>query len=216
MLPKLQLSLKHQNALREKICEIEQSIKSILGLRNTFGDHIIIRDEVLVYEGDKLLFKSRGHVVNQGLIVMINLMAAGSIAGVADLPSNAWNIFTKSRMRVGIGVGVTTGAMITLVNEVATNPNTQSGVTAMPVLGTYRVSWIGLWNAGTLAAINVSEIGLFLNISIALQVFGAAGVAPTINSLFSRLSDSDGDFVTFLVNIAVPLTIEWRLWLTFA
>lgn len=63
----------------------------------------------------------------------------------------------------------------------------------VPAVGTYRVSWIATWNAGTLPAIDVSEIGL---------------------SLCS--DDSDGDFTTFTVNVAVPLTIEWRLTFTFA
>lgn len=206
-------TLEQENACRKIICGIKQSIKNVLRLRNTFGDRIIIYDEVIVRQGDKILFKSKGHIVNQGLIGIINLMAISTIGLTSDLPSNAWAV---AGMRVGTGVGVTVGTMTTLVTEVATAPNSVSGATASPAAGTYRVGWTATWNAGTLAAITVTEIGLKLKIIVALQAFGAVGVSATATSLFSRLSSSDGDFVAFLVNVAVPLTIEWRLTFTFA
>lgn len=216
MMPRLQLSLEQSNAIRKAICGIEQSIKNRLGLRNTLGDRIIIEDEVLVYEGDKLLFKSKGHIVNQGLIMIINLMAVAGLNSTSIVPSYAWLTITNGRMRVGTGTGVTVGTTTALVTEVATNPNTQGGATASPATGTYRVSWTGTWNAGTLAAITVTEIGLFLYLNPALQSFGATGMTATANTLFSRLSSSDGDFSAFVVNVAVPLVIEWRLTFTFA
>jgi len=167
----------------------------------------------MVYEGDKLLFKSRGHIVNQGLIGLINLIGGGGAANLAM--SLTWSTKVGGILHVGTGVGVTTSAMTTLVTDVATDPNSQSGVIASPALGTYRVSWIATWNAGTLAAINVSELGLSLNIDPTLNAFESTWT-PLTKTFFSRLSDSDGDFVTFLVNTAVPLTIEWRLTFTFA
>jgi len=216
MMPRLELSLEKQNKFREVICAIEQSIKNKFKLRNTFGDSIIIKDEVLVYQGGKLLFKSKGHIVNQGLIDIINIYSLSTVSAISDFPSNGWTTITKGRMRVGTGTGVTVGTMTSLVTEVATNPNTQSGATASPATGTYRVSWIGTWNAGTLAAITVTEIGLYLNLLATLRAFGYTGETPTTNTLFSRLSSSDGDFSSFVVNVAVPLTIEWRLTFTFA
>ena len=77
------------------------------------------------------------------------------------------------------------------------------------------MSWIATWNTGSLAAIDVSELGLKLYLDATLNVFAAAIVGAG-KVFFSRLSDSDDDFTTFTVNIAVPLTIEWRLTFTFA
>jgi hypothetical protein len=216
MMPRLQLSLKQSNAIRRVICGIEQSIKNRLGLRNTFGDKIIIVDEVLVYEGEKLLFKSKGHIVNQGLVDIINFFSAALTAGNTALPTYGWTTIGNGRMRVGTGTGVTVGTMTSLVTEVATNPNTQSGATSNPSAGIYRVAWIATWNAGTLSAITVTELGLYLNLSTALQAFAGTQPAGSAFTLFSRLSSSDGDFSSFVVNTAVPLTIEWRLTFTFA
>lgn len=213
---KIPLTTKQWNALKEKIYDIKSTLKSELGLRNTFGDRIIIKDEVLVYEGDKLLFKSRGHIVNQGLINTINFMSCYS-AGVTG-PSQTWTTspFTLGIMRVGTGTGATVGTMTDLVIASAVSPSSQAGATASPAVGTYRISWLATWNAGVLAAINVSELGLYLYMTTTLAAFGAGVGALTARAFFSRLSDSDGDFVTFLVNILVPLTIEWRLTFTFA
>jgi hypothetical protein len=186
-------------------------MRCALGLRNTFGDRILIEDEILVWQGSSLLFRSKGHIVNQGLIGIINLMAMGNLN--ISLPSSSWG--TNGTIRVGTGTGVTTGTMTSLVAEQATAPSSVSGATSSPSTGTYRVSWVATWNAGVLPAITVSEIGLKLNVVPTLQSFGATG-SPTANTFFSRLSSSDGDFSAFLVNTSVPLTIEWRLTLTFA
>lgn len=198
-----------------KIRELKRKVRKALGLRNTFGDRIIIEDEVLVYQGAKLLFKSKGHIVNQGLIALINFLSCADLSSTTLVPSNLWTAMTAGTIDVGTGTGVTTGTMTSLVTDEGTNPDVQSGETASPATGTYRVSWIATWNSGTLAAIDISELGIKLRIDgDALNAFGGTCAGTTL--LFSRLSDSDGDFTTFTVNIAVPLTIEWRLTFTFA
>lgn len=206
--------------MNRKIREMKRRARQALGLRNTFGDRIIIEDEVLVYEGDKLLFKSKGHIVNQGLIGLINLIGCNSLNLPGYVPSLNWVAITSGTMHVGTGVGATVGTTTALVIDEGTDADTQSGSIASPEVGTYRVSWTATWNAGSLAAIDVSELGLRLALDgDALLAFGGTviidpDVKPTL--LFSRLSDSDGDFTTFTVNVAVPLTIEWRLTFTFA
>jgi len=218
--PRVGLTLQAANWLRLKTCEIEQGLKDRLRLRHTLGDRIIVRDEVLVWEGDKLLFRSKGHIVNQGLIALINLLSGISINNAASLPSGGvntgytWTLKNSGYMYVGTGSGVTVGSMTDLVTPVATKAGAQSGVTASPAAGTYRVSWIATWSAGALAAITVSELGLWLYVVATLQAFGAA-LSPGV-AFVSRLSADDGDFAGFVVNVAVPLTVEWRLTFTFA
>jgi hypothetical protein len=218
-LPRRPLTGMEYNELKRRICLSKQKIKDIFKRRNTFGDVIRVTDEILVYEGDKLKFASKGHIVNQGLIHMINALAA-SQTPTSGYPfylfSRDWTGRNYSYMRLGTGGNVTTGSVTGLTTPVGTGPDSQAGATSSPSAGTYRVSWTATWNAGTLTAITVSEIGLFLYLQTGLQSFGWTGFNGAGTALFSRLSAADGDFTAFVVNTSVPLTIEWRLTFTFA
>jgi hypothetical protein len=207
------------NELKRKICLSTQKIKDVLKRRNTFGDVVKVSDEILVYEGTKLKFASKGHIVNQGLIHMNNTLAASSansLSGYKYLFSRDWTGRTYSYMRLGTGGNVTTGSVTGLTTPVGTGPDSQAGATSSPSAGTYRVSWTATWNAGSLTAITVSELGLFLYLQTGLQSFGWNDFNGAGTALFSRLSSADGDFTAFVVNTSVPLTIEWRLTFTFA
>ncbi len=214
-LPLFQLSVERQNRLKEILHDAKQSIKDRLGLRNTFGDRILIKDEVLVWQGKKLLFKSKGHIVSQGLTELVNLMGVGGTTTTYGTPGSGWANQSRGKMLVGTGTGATTAAMTGLVTPNSTLPTTQSGLIANPTAGVYRVSFIATWAAAALTAITVTELGLFLQVDTTLRAFNGT-VTPANYVFFSRLSSSDGDFTAFLVNIAVPLTVEWRLTFTFA
>ena len=221
-MPKRPLTLVEYNALKRQICLSKQKLKDLLKRRNTFGDIVKVTDEVLVYEGEgknkKLKFASKGHIVNQGLIHMINALAASQTgsSGPYYLFSRDWTGKTYSYMRLGTGGNITQGTTTNLTTPVSTPPDSQSGATSSPGGGTYRVAWTATWNAGTLTAITVSEIGLFLYLNTSLQGFGWTGFNGAATALFSRLSAADGDFTAFQVNPSVPLTVEWRLTFTFA
>ncbi|MEJ5327057.1 MAG: hypothetical protein WHU54_02245 [Candidatus Bathyarchaeia archaeon] len=221
-MPKRPLTLVEYNALKRQICLSKQKLKDLLKRRNTFGDIVKVTDEVLVYEGEgknkKLKFASKGHIVNQGLIHMINALAASQTgsSGPYYLFSRDWTGKTYSYMRLGTGGNITQGTTTGLTTPVSTPPDSQSGATSSPGGGTYRVAWTATWNAGTLTAITVSEIGLYLYLQTALQSFGWTGFNGAATALFSRLSAADGDFTAFQVNPSVPLTVEWRLTFTFA
>ena len=189
--------------------------------RNTFGDRIVIEDEIRVYEGTKLKFKSKGHIVNQGLICMVNMMSCLDIDSAPNsLPSYGYDTLTgNSFMRVGTGAVATGGATTDLTAPDATAPDSQGGIVSNPGGGQYRIAWTATWNAGSIAALTVTELGLYLAMSntIALLGFGASIVgALQTAEFFSRLSEADGDFVAFVINIGAPLTIEWRLTFSFA
>jgi len=221
-LPKRPLTLVEYNALKRQICLSKQKLKDLLKRRNTFGDIVKVTDEVLVYEGEgknkRLKFASKGHIVNQGLIHMINALAASQTgsSGPYYLFSRDWTGKTYSYMRLGTGGNITQGTTTNLTTPVSTPPDSQSGATSSPGGGTYRVAWTATWNAGTLTAITVSEIGLYLYLQTALQSFGWTSFNGAATALFSRLSAADGDFTAFQVNPSVPLTVEWRLTFTFA
>jgi hypothetical protein len=218
-LPKRPLSMTEYNNLKRALCLSEQKLKDIFKRRNTFGDVVTVTDEILVYEGAKLKFASKGHIVNQGLIHMINALSASTTdggSGYRYLFSRDWNAKTYSYMRLGTGGNVTQGTTTGLTTPVGTGPDSQAGANSSPGGGTYRVSWTATWNAGSLTAITVSELGLFLFLQTGLQGFGWTGFNGAGTALFSRLSAADGDFTAFVVNTSVPLTIEWRLTFTFA
>ncbi len=224
-LPQRPLSINYFE-LRRKIMLGKQLFKDKLNLRNTKGDVIKVTDEVIVYYGKpsdsdkdkKLVFASNGHIVNQGLIGIINLLTAYTTPYTSGNPMPSYNWTTKTTyMRVGTGGNVTTGTVTGLTTPSATPPDSQAGTSSSPTGGTYRCSWTATWNAGTLTAITITEIGLFLDIDCTLRAFGNASYPSGASvALFSRLSAADGDFTQFTVNVSVPLTIEWRLTLTFA
>lgn len=196
------------NSMKRRLQLISQKFKDISGARSTFGDRVVVADEILVYEGvgenKKLKFASKGHIVNQGLQAIINFLAQST--GTIDT-NNGWY------MRVGTGGSVTTGATNALTSPDGTASSTSGGQTTSPG-SSYRIAWTATWNSGSLSAITITELGLFLKIDGSLNTFNTAWSAAV--QLFSRLSEADGDFTGFLVNTTVPLTIEWRLTLTFA
>ena len=71
------------NRVRAAIWDLKQFLQNGLGLRNTFGDRVIVSDEIRIYEGEgknrKLKVKSKGHIVNQGLIAITNLLSWSTI-----------------------------------------------------------------------------------------------------------------------------------------
>jgi len=220
-LPKRPLSMQEYNTLKRKLCLFNQFFKDKLKRRNNFGDIVEVTDEILVYESagssKKLKFASKGHIVNQGLIHIVNMLAMSGISYSSGMHGTSYNWITKSTyMRIGTGGNVTTGTVTGLTTQVATAPDSQAGTTSSPRGGTYRISWTATWNAGTLAAITASELGLFLDMVNGLQNFAYTYSGGGGSILFSRLSAADGDFTAFVVNTSVPLTIEWRLTFTFA
>ena len=126
------------------------------------------------------------------------------------------------------GGGVTGASTNGLTNANTALPSSQSGNLTNPATGSYRISYLATWNSGALTAITVTEVGLWLcyyNATASkdlsqLKTFGfdwnAASMSDQTASFFSRLSEADGDFTSFTVNTAVPLTIEWRLTFSFA
>jgi len=228
-LPRRPLTNEEWNAVRAAIWDIKQFLQNGLGLRNTFGDRVVIKDEIRIYEGEgenrKLKVKSKGHIVNQGLISVTNLLSWSSITyggtSTGGLSSYNFTPSGNSYIRLGTGGNATTGTVTGLTTPVSTVPSSQAGTTSSPQGGQYRISWTATWNAGSLTAITVSEVGLFLAFASSfssLQAFGWSRNNTTIENplFFSRLSAADGDFTAFVVNTAVPLTIEWRLTFTFA
>jgi hypothetical protein len=218
---KPQIAMKYRNKLMLQWWAVKQLLKGKLRLRNTFGDEIKIKDEITCWQGDKIQFRTKGHIVSQGLIMMVNYLSFAGYAGYYQYGpgvSGYWYI------RCGTGTGSTVQSTTGLVTQNSTVPNTLSGTNSNPSAGQYRIAWTATWNSGTLSAVTVTEFGLWWNSAFtsspnapSLNSFGSIGANTITNAQFaSRISSTDGDFTSFTVNTSVPLTLQWNLTFTFA
>ena len=216
------MPMKYRNKLMLQWWAVKQLLKGKLRLRNTFGDEIRVKDEITCWQGDKLQFRTKGHIVSYGLMLMVNYL---SFAGTSSATA-AYGMMYSWYIRCGTGTGATGQATIGLVTINSTAPNTMSGTNSNPNAGQYRIAWTATWNSGTLSAITVTEFGMWWNNGFAgsptvpsLQGFGSNYIYQSggANTQFaSRISSTDGDFTSFTVNTSVPLTLQWNLTFTFA
>lgn len=153
-------------------------------------------------------FIARNKLTGQGLRHIVNMIGLGSAVNTTSI---GIGLATTTGCRVGTGTGATTDGTTALATQVNTAPNTASTVCEQVSAGVYRFRGTYTWNAGTLTAITVTEIGFF-----------CAGTMSVINSgssqgtlLVARISTTDAEFAGFVVNTAVPLAIEYRLTYTF-
>jgi hypothetical protein len=208
---------------------LRQKFRDAFHMRNTKGDKIEIIEQYVIKQGDKVIVATKGHIVQQGLISLMNLLSNygvyfGSsgqyIVGILGSNSSYWgNKGTYIRLGTGGNATVWNTSALTSINNTA--PDSQSGNVTNPSNGVYKLNLVSTWNAGTLTAIVVTEIGLFLgefDAYATLQSFGwtLQNSSTLTVALFSRISEADGDFTHFTVNIAVPLTITWTLTFQFA
>lgn len=201
---------------------LRQRFRDAFHLRNTKGDKIEIVEQYIIRQGTKILFVTKGHIVQTGLITLTNILSMAHSTGFT-LGATLFDTWTTKTtyMRVGTGASVTGYNTTALTTPTATAPDSQSASVTNPSNGVFKINLTSTWNAGTLAAIIVTEIGLFgayINADTTLQAFGWAtqnSVVVTV-FMFSRISEADGDFAHFTVNIAVPLTITWTLTFQYA
>ena len=202
---------------------LRQRFRDAFHLRNTRGDKILITEQYVVKSGKKTLFATKGHIVNAGLMMLGNFFSLGAIGGSSSycyFPAYGWSTM-NTYIQLGTGGNATTYSTTALTTPVATKPNSQSGSFTNPSNGVFKVNFTATWNAGALTAITVTEMGLWLealNQLSTMQTFGAMVGPSGANTyfFFSRISSTDGDFTSFVVNTAVPLTITWTLTFQYA
>lgn len=166
---------------------------------------------------DEFHFISRNKIVGQGLRHLINQGIGGT--GVGNNSNGfpfATNDPTNSYIRVDTGSGATIDTTVGLVAPNTTNPNATTLAFTNPSAGVYRGSFTATWNSGTLTAITVTEIGIFGRLAVTLGTLATNnGANLTSLALFARLSVTDTEFSSFVVNTAAPLVIEYRVTNTF-
>ena len=169
---------------------------------------VVLEDQ---HDGCKVVAQGHNKIVGQGLRHLMNAVYGQSSAqqriGFRGLTTST-NV-----MRLGTGVGATVDGTTTLIAQNATAPNTVSFTFDTPATSTYRVKATCTWNAGTIGAITVTEIGIFGSLWTGLGTVDDAGGG---SSMWSRLSTTDAEFGSFTINTAVPLSIEYRVSIAFA
>lgn len=101
-LPKRPMTMTEYNNLKRKLCLSKQKFREIFRRRNTFGDRVELTDEILVYEGTgqnrKLKFASKGHIVNQGLIHIVNLLSPTALSYGSSARASASTSLMKQQL----------------------------------------------------------------------------------------------------------------------
>lgn len=198
---------------------LRQRFRDAFHLRSTKGDKILVTEQYIVRSGNKILFATKGHIVNAGLMMLANIMGTYYSNSTAYYP--AYGFLTEAAyIQLGTGGNATTYSTTALTTPVSTKANSQSGSITNPSNGVFKVNFTATWNAGSITALTITEMGLWLNQTISagtLQTFGATTVSSgTTPFFFSRISSTDGDFSSFVVNTSVPLTITWTLTFQYA
>lgn len=185
---------------------------------------LVVWGEAVIKNGATEI-RARNKIVGQGLRHMLNngmlgfTANCGSGINITYPPAFETNQLTRSYMRVGVGGGATTDTTTALTAVNTTNPDSTAIANDNPSSGVYRRKFTATWNAGTLPAITVTEIGVFGFLNTVLGTIPAGSAGATTNgvalTLFARLSAADSEFTSFLVNTAVPLVIEYRVVWTF-
>jgi hypothetical protein len=191
-------------------------------------DAVIMEGFLDITNGDTVIH-GKNSIVDQGLAGIANWISGNTIAyngSAYPLGSFSWNgsppgystyMVVGSNTSQGTSNG-TTGLQSPIVmgggGGTGTKPNSQSGATSTPGVGQWQVQWTATWNAGTLPATTLGEVGLYLYLIPATQGFQAGAGATTL--LFSRMASADGKFTAFTINNAVPLSIAWNFRLTYA
>lgn len=175
-----------------------------------FGHRFYVIGEVIVKQGDEIVSRGYNKIVGLGLRHIINMIGGWSGLG-STWTSNGIIAQGTNAIRLGTGAGATVDGTGTLVNQNNTAPNTVSQAFDTPATSTYRFRLTATWNAGSIPALTVTEIGIFGTLA---SVLGNLGSPQAV--MFSRMSVTDGEFASFTINTAVPLSVEWRVSITFA
>ena len=92
-------------------------------------------------------------------------------------------------------------------------PSSISGAITNPSTGVFRTQWIATWNAGSIPAVTLGEVCLYLGVSGTLLAFG--GTVSSGGALYSRMASADGKFASFTIDNTKAVTVTWTFQLTY-
>ena len=180
-------------------------------------EEVKIEGRVIIRQGDKILVNNaRNHFVDSGLKSIISVIIFNRIIGGNSyyyLPSNNWNIYLGSDTTTH-----TVTTMTELMAPIGTSPGTPPNSKSITSIhdgtpdGDWYAIWQATWNPGTVSG-TVGEAALYMkNSDKNTFQWGVTGSSynPSV-TMTSRVSSADGDFSSFIINTALPLTVDWKI-----
>jgi hypothetical protein len=181
---------------------------------------------VTVTQGDTVIVReAKNHFTTYGMQTLINLLNVSTISittsgGYLGLASSGYNIY------IGTNISVQTTPSMTALNApIGTTPGTVCTIkTQTAVDGATNGIWGGVWSCawapGTVSG-TVGEMALYLVYNaIATTPNGTAisvqaTTTPSTQGMYSRLSVADGDFNSFVIDTSKPLTVDWKILISY-
>lgn len=181
---------------------------------------ILVTGVVTVRQGDKVLIREAiNHFVDAGLKGLISTLIVKCKSGDSSkywhLWSYGWNIYLGSDVSTA-----TITTMTALVSPIGTPPGTApNSKDGTPRDGSADGDWYvtltATWNAGTISG-TLGELGLYMNAPDKSDFDWEAYAEYPAAVMVSRLSSTDLDFSSFVIDAGEPLTVEWKVKFTFA
>jgi len=181
-------------------------------------EEVKIEGRVTIRQGDEILVNNaRNHFVDVGLKSIISIIIFSNIYSAYNvkyyLPSNSWNIYLGSDTTTR-----TVTTMTELMAPIGTAPGTPPNSKSITSIhdgtpnGDWYAIWQATWNPGTVSG-TVGEAALYMkNSDKNTFQWGVTGSSynPSV-TMTSRVSSADGDFSSFIINTALPLTVDWKI-----
>ena len=126
-------------------------------------------------------------------------------------------------IRVGSNTDTSTGReMESLIDTIGGTQN-ETDINVTQDGDNYTIKYTATWESGSLSG-TLGEVGIFLYLPDDRLHASYTSRSPTYNSsshmgdtdtMFSRICEADGDFTSFVIDEEEPLSVEYKLTLTY-
>ena len=203
----------------DRLDDLDRGLRIITGkVRNdphALGHRMVARSYVTIRNGE-VISGGRNHFVNNGLMGWVNMLNSSG-----GSPAYYWGFNVTSLFALSLGTDTTTkttagttALTAPIGTGIGTQPNTHTIVPTQDTsAGTATQTITATWNAGSVPADTLGELGLYGGFTTTPT---DAPPEPTAPVFASRLSVADGDFTAFTINVSVALTVTWAIQLAFS
>lgn len=178
---------------------------------------ILIEGLVTIRQGDKIIAKDvPNHFVDQGLKGIISTIISTGTAWQKYwlLWYNGWHVYLGSDTATATAHGTT--ALTTPIGAApGTAPDAKdASTTDGSGDGIWNVVFSATWNAGTVVG-TLGELALYMKAPDQSGFGWSANNYNPAEVMVSRLSSKDADFSSFVIDNTKPLTVEWKVQISF-
>jgi len=184
-------------------------------------DTVVIKGLVTIWQEDpktgerKYLVKNaENHWVDAGLKGLVSALIGGRVYAS---PGTYYGWVNNFKIYLGTDTAQPTyHNMTALVSPIGTAPGTPPDHTdgadiTNPATGQWKTSYIAIWYAGTLPAVSVGEVALYLKPFDNLTPRWDENALSKSQVMVSRLSVADGNFTAFPIDVSKSLTVQWDI-----